>query len=104
RKLERSRVDLDRKNLQLDERRRYIETVLERIATGVISVGADARIETINTAARRLLDLDHDVVGQSVTDVFAREDLRPLEALLGRMQTVSSEAAAQEIALARNGR
>jgi len=104
RKLERSRVDLERKNLQLDERRRYIETVLERIATGVISVGADARIETINTAARRLLDLDHDVVGRSVTDVFTREDLRPLEALLGRMQTVSSEAAAQEIALARNGR
>ncbi len=104
RKLERSRVDLERKNLQLDERRRYIETVLERIATGVISVGADARIETINTAARRLLDLDHDVVARSVTDVFAREDLRPLEALLGRMQTVLSEAAAQEIALARNGR
>ena len=104
RKLERSRVDLERKNLQLDERRRYIETVLERIATGVISVGADARIETINTAALRLLELDHDVVGRSVADVFAREDLRPLEALHARMQTVSSAAAAQEIALLRDGR
>jgi len=104
RKLERSRVDLERKNLQLDERRRYIETVLERIATGVISVGADARIETINTAALRLLELDHGVVGRSVTDVFAREDLRPLEALHARMQTVLSAAAAQEIALARDGR
>jgi two-component system nitrogen regulation sensor histidine kinase NtrY len=104
RKLERSRVDLERKNLQLDERRRYIETVLERIATGVISVGADARIETINTAALRLLELDHEVVGRSVADVFAREDLRPLEALHARMQTVSSAAAAQEIALLRDGR
>jgi two-component system nitrogen regulation sensor histidine kinase NtrY len=104
RKLERSRVDLERKNLQLDERRRYIETVLERIATGVVSVGADARIETINTAALRLLELDHEVVGRSATEVFAREDLRPLEALLARMQTVSSEVAAQEIALARDGR
>jgi two-component system nitrogen regulation sensor histidine kinase NtrY len=104
RKLERSRVDLERKNLQLDERRRYIETVLERIATGVVSVGADARIETINTAALRLLDLKADVVGLSATEVFARDDLRPLEGLLGRMQTVSSEAAAQEIALARDGR
>jgi two-component system nitrogen regulation sensor histidine kinase NtrY len=104
RKLERSRLDLERKNLQLDERRRYIETVLERIATGVISVGADARIETINTAALRLLDLSADVVGRSATEVFARDDLRPLETLLARMQTVSSEAAAQEIALAREGR
>jgi two-component system, NtrC family, nitrogen regulation sensor histidine kinase NtrY len=104
RKLERSRLDLERKNLQLDERRRYIETVLERIATGVVSVGADARIETINTAALRLLELGADVVGRSATDVFAREDLRPLATLLGRMQTVSSEAAAQEIALVRQGR
>ena len=104
RKLERSRVDLERKNLQLDERRRYIETVLERIATGVVSVGADARIETINTAALRLLEFDHEVVGRSATEVFARADLRPLEALLARMQTASSEAAAQEIALARDGR
>src|SRR6478609_7536517 len=104
RKLERSRLDLERKNLQLDERRRYIETVLERIATGVISVGADSRIETINTAALRLLELGRDVVGRSATDVFAREDLRPLETLLGRMHTVSSEAAAQEIALVREGR
>jgi len=105
RKLERSRLDLERKNLQLDERRRYIETVLERIATGVISVGADARIETINTAALRLLDLSADVVGRSATEeVFARDDLRPLGGLLARIQTVSSEAAAQEIALARDGR
>lgn len=104
RKLERSRVDLERKNLQLDERRRYIETVLERIATGVVSVGADERIETINTAALRLLELDPTVIGRSATEVFAREDLRPLQGLLGRMQNVSSEAAAQEIALAREGR
>ena len=104
RKLERSRLDLERKNLQLDERRRYIETVLERIATGVVSVGADSRIETINTAALRLLDLDADVVGRSATEVFDREDLKPLQALLTRTHTVSSEASAQEIALVRQGR
>ena len=63
RKLERSRVDLERKNLQLDERRRYIETVLERIATGVISMSADGRIETINGAAIRLLDVERTVIG-----------------------------------------
>jgi two-component system, NtrC family, nitrogen regulation sensor histidine kinase NtrY len=104
RKLERSRVDLERKNLQLDERRRYIETVLERIATGVVSVGADERIETINAAAVRLLELDPSVVGRSASDVFAREDLKPLHALLARMQKAATAAAAQEIALAREGR
>ena len=62
-KLEHSRLDLEQKNLQLDERRRYIETVLERIATGVVSLGADGRIETINSAALRLLDVDGRVIG-----------------------------------------
>jgi two-component system nitrogen regulation sensor histidine kinase NtrY len=104
RKLERSRVDLERKNLQLDERRRYIETVLERIATGVVSVGADERIETINAAAVRLLELDASVIGRSASEVFARDDLKALQPLLARTQKASSEAAAQEIALARAGR
>jgi two-component system nitrogen regulation sensor histidine kinase NtrY len=38
RKLERSAVDLQRKHLEVEARRRYIETILERIATGVVSV------------------------------------------------------------------
>ena len=104
RKLERSRLDLERKNLQLDERRRYIETVLERIATGVISVGADARIETINTAALRLLDLEPSVVGAPAGTLFDREDLVPLGVLLGRIHAGSADPVAQEIAVAREGR
>ncbi len=104
RKLERSRLDLERKNLQLDERRRYIETILERIATGVISVGADGRLETINTAALRLLELDRAVVGVSTAEAFSREDLRPLDALVARVRAGASRPAAQELALARDGR
>jgi two-component system, NtrC family, nitrogen regulation sensor histidine kinase NtrY len=104
RKLERSRLDLERKNQQLDERRRYIETVLERIATGVISLGADGRVGTINTAALRLLELDRAVVGARAETVFAREDLRPLEALLKRIHPGATDPAAQEIALTREGR
>ena len=43
-KLEQSRRDLERKNLEVDARRRYIETILERVATGVISLDAAGRI------------------------------------------------------------
>ena len=103
RKLERSRVDLERKNLQLDERRRYIETVLERIATGVVSIGADGRSETSNGAALRLLGVDRAVVGTRAEDVFQREDLKPLAALL-RTNRGATAPGAQEVALAREGR
>ena len=40
RRLERSAVDLERKHQDVEGRRRYVETILERIATGVISVDA----------------------------------------------------------------
>ena len=104
RKLELSRKDLERKNAELDERRRYIETVLERIATGVISLGADGRIETINGAALRLLEVDRGVVGAQADLVFHREDLRPMEALLRQARGGRALAGAQEFALVREGR
>ena len=59
-KLEQSRTDLERKNVEVDARRRYIETILERVATGVISLDAAGRISTVNGAAERLLGLDAD--------------------------------------------
>jgi two-component system nitrogen regulation sensor histidine kinase NtrY len=104
RKLERSRVDLERKNVQLDERRRYIETVLERIATGVISLGPDGRIETVNSSALRLLEVDRSVVGARADDVFQRADLRPLGAVLQHAAGGATPPSAQEVAVAREGR
>ena len=103
-KLERSRLDLEQKNVELDERRHYIETVVERIATGVISLDAEGRIETINSAALRLLEVDRSVVGSRADEVLAREDLRPLQLLLRHTRSAPSDAAAQEVALAREGR
>ena len=47
RRLERSAVELERKHQDVEGRRRYVETILERIATGVISVDAAGRIRTV---------------------------------------------------------
>jgi two-component system, NtrC family, nitrogen regulation sensor histidine kinase NtrY len=102
--LERSRLDLERKNLQLEDRRRYIETVLERIATGVVSIGADERIETINGAACRVLAVDRTVIGTAAERIFGRDDLHPLRALLRQARSGRSPAAAHEVTLAREGR
>ena len=104
RKLEHSRLDLERKNQQLDERRQYIETVLERIATGVVSLGPEGQIETINGAALRLLEVDRTVIGARADDVCRREDLKPLEALLAQTRSGGPASAVQEIALLREGR
>jgi two-component system, NtrC family, nitrogen regulation sensor histidine kinase NtrY len=104
RKLERSRLDLEKTNLQIEERRRYIETVLERIATGVVSIAADGRIETINGAALRLLSVDRGVIGTRAEDLFNREDLRPLGVLVRQARGGAEPAAAHEITLVRDER
>jgi two-component system nitrogen regulation sensor histidine kinase NtrY len=104
RRLERSAVDLERKHVEVEGRRRYIETILERIATGVVSIDAAGRVSTLNSAAMRLLGLDQSAVGGLVTDVFGREDLQPFGKLLRTASTGKSEPSAQEIAVTRDDR
>jgi two-component system, NtrC family, nitrogen regulation sensor histidine kinase NtrY len=102
RKLERSAIDLERKTQEAEGRRRYTETILERIATGVVTLDAGGAIATVNAAAARLLGLGPDTAGQQAADVFAREDLAPLAGVL----RIASGAGAppQEVALLREGR
>jgi two-component system nitrogen regulation sensor histidine kinase NtrY len=103
RKVERSTIELERKHLEVEGRRRYIETILERITTGVVSVDASGRVTTINGAASRLLSLDRGVAGQPAAGVFDRPDLRPLGALIAGAGAAKTEPAAQEIAIPRDG-
>jgi two-component system nitrogen regulation sensor histidine kinase NtrY len=56
-KVEETYRDLQAKHTEMEQRRRYTETVLETVATGVVSLDADGRITTINGAAERLLGL-----------------------------------------------
>ena len=81
--------------------------ILERIATGVISVDAGGRIEHDQRARRaRLLGLDRAVDRASRrATCFARADLQPLGALLAtRRRRAAASRPAQEIALVRDGR
>ena len=104
RKVDRGTIQLERKHGEVEGRRRYIETILERIATGVVSVDASGAITTINSAASRLLSLDRQIVGQPAMAVFDRADLQPLGALLaGAGSRGRGEPQTHEIALAREG-
>lgn len=67
--LEKAADDLQRTNQALDDRRGYIETVLESLSTGVISIDANTAIATINEAALVMLGLsDKPEVGTAIED------------------------------------
>ena len=103
-RLDQSRLALERKNVEVDARRRYIETILERVATGVISLDASGRISTVNGAAERLLGLDDTVIGEPARAVFDRGELRPLHPLVEATERSDPRGVVQEIMLAREDR
>jgi two-component system nitrogen regulation sensor histidine kinase NtrY len=103
RKVDRGTIQLERKHVEVEGRRRYIETILERITTGVVSVDAAGAITTINSAAARLLGLDRSIVGQPALPVFDRADLQALGALIAGVGQGRAEPTAHEIAMVRDG-
>jgi two-component system nitrogen regulation sensor histidine kinase NtrY len=104
RRLERSAVDLERRHREVEGRRRYVETILERIATGVISVDGGGRIGTVNNAAARLLGVDKAVSGRPVAEVFGASELKPLAILIDQALHSRTELRPQEVAISRQGR
>jgi two-component system nitrogen regulation sensor histidine kinase NtrY len=103
-RLERAAVDLERKHQDVEARRRYVETILERIATGVVSVDAAGRVGTFNRAAARLLGVDGSASGMPASAVFGRAELKPLAILVDDATRSRTEPRPQEVAISRNGR
>jgi two-component system nitrogen regulation sensor histidine kinase NtrY len=101
--LESSRKELESKSLEIDRRRQYIEAILERIATGVMSIDSDGRVSTINRSASQLLRLDRSVKGQTATSVFERQDLQPLAEVLVSAGSGNDDQIAREVALGPEG-
>ncbi len=102
--LEQSRAEVQRKSREVEGRSRYIETILKRIATGVISLDPRGRINTMNSAAARLLGLDSSAVGQAFDEVFSRQGLRPLLSIPHAAARTRGGTAGHEITLVRDGR
>lgn len=81
RRIELAQQTLRRQSLEHSERRRYIETILQTIATGVISLDCSHRIRTMNRAAAQMLqagEIDGDAPLNAVVPAAASESLRAL--------------------------
>ncbi len=80
---------LEANAVELAERQRYIETVLETLPTGVISFDNEGRVSTINGAAVKILPLnDEDIAGARVGQMISDENADVFERLLSRARRV----------------
>jgi two-component system, NtrC family, nitrogen regulation sensor histidine kinase NtrY len=99
RRLESNAAELREKNLALEERRNYIETVLESLSTGVISFDGEDRVTTINAAAASMLRLPElPPQRASLAEITSSEDRLILERLLRRARRMGSASDQTELA------
>ncbi len=113
RQIEASSRDVGAANEALESRRRYIETVLESIPTGVISIDAERRVTLANAAFSRMfyMVLGSDdrseyvspasLVNLPLREVVPSDVLADLEPLLRRADRMGITAANMELALPR---
>ena len=108
RQIEASSRDVGAANEALESRRRYIETVLESLPTGVISIDAARRVTLANAAFSRMFYLERSeyvspasLVDQPLRDVVPADVLADLEPLLRRADRMGITAANMELDLPR---
>ncbi len=106
--IEASSRDVRAANEALESRRRYIETVLESLPTGVISIDAERRVTLANAAFSRMFYLERSeyispatLVNLPLRDVIPADVLADLEPLLRRADRMGITAANMELDLPR---
>jgi two-component system, NtrC family, nitrogen regulation sensor histidine kinase NtrY len=101
RRLEANAAELREKNCALEERRHYIETVLQTVSTGVISLDEENRVTTINAAALSMLRLEQSPAPQTpLSDILSPGDYALLERVLWRSRLRGRAAEQMELARA----
>jgi PAS domain S-box-containing protein len=101
--IEASRHELTAANSELEQRRRHIETILESIPTGVLSLDARLRVTHVNQALLRMLrPLDQPaqaaakLAGAEWRELFPHDVIDDIEPLLRRAERMGTTTTQME--------
>lgn len=94
--VEASQATLSKANVELDQRRRYMEVILKNVNTGVVAVDPHDRITIINRAAERVLGIESTkaigMLAPAAIGPLLYEDFwRPVASRIGRHSTFSGQ-------------
>jgi PAS domain S-box-containing protein len=108
RQIEASSEELSAANAELQQRRQHMETILESIPTGVLSLNASLNVTHVNQALLRLLrpseepvHLSASLIGASLKDLFPPEVLEDLDPLLRRADRMGTTTNQMEFSIQR---
>jgi two-component system, NtrC family, nitrogen regulation sensor histidine kinase NtrY len=103
--LEKANAELQENNQELEARRSYMETVLENVAAGVVSLDKHGRVTTINRSAEAMLGIDASGTrGRTYRHVFSATHLDSIRSLIKRMASSRRHSIADQIQLFVDGR
>ncbi len=92
--------DLKKTNIELDRRKNYIETILDNIGAGVVSIDKMGYITTFNKAAEKILNLKSEkVFGSSYRDTLEFPCHQTIRKLTLRMFSQNKESMEEQIDL-----
>ena len=89
--------DLEANSREIEQRRRFTETILESIPTGVISVTSDGKIQRVNRALRNILPGVPVETAAVLDDLFSREDTAEIRYLMNRARRTGLAARQLEL-------
>ncbi|MGZ4817816.1 MAG: HAMP domain-containing protein, partial [Terriglobales bacterium] len=104
RQIEASSGELADANIALEQRRRHMETILESIPTGVLSLDAERRITHTNSALNRILwpEGNGSHHGARIDQIFPAEVMQELRHLLRKADRMGATTSQMEMPFQRH--
>ncbi len=104
REIEYSTRKLFEQNVEIEERRRYMEIVINNVSTGVISFDAHGLVTTVNASAERMLKIKADnALKKSYRHLLKDQDPKLAEKISARIESHREESFSESFNLIIDG-
>jgi two-component system nitrogen regulation sensor histidine kinase NtrY len=98
--IRRANRELQVSNLELEQRRRYMEIVLANVTAGVISIDSRGHITTINKSAEKLLGLKTPkIIGRNFRDIAPLEYLPMIKGILKDLVSSGRDSIRKQVSI-----
>jgi two-component system nitrogen regulation sensor histidine kinase NtrY len=98
--INRANLELQASNLELEQRRRYMEIVLANVTAGVISIDSQGHITTINKSAEKLLGLKtKKIIGRNFRDIVTPEYQPMIKGILKELIGSGKDSIRKQVSL-----
>ncbi len=101
--LQRTTAHLQKSHRDLEEHSRFVDLVLENVKTGVVSLDMEGRINSLNRAAKSMLQLKKiNYEERHYREVLDKESLMMLEEMSREMQSKAKKPVSRELTIIKN--